>query len=71
MGSSYTKSELKALQCGFKEVPNSDAHNHKYFLKNGLKWIRDIGALKHTLRITDDRDLAALGYDVDAYYNCN
>ena len=71
MGSSYTQRELKALQCGFKEVPDPDAYNGKYFLKNGLKWIHNIVALKIRLGVTDDAYLITLGYDVETYYNCN
>lgn len=78
MGTSYTRSELKALKNGFKEIDNPEANNGRYFVKNGLTWIHDIDRLKNHIKITHQLDsepsdayLKSLNYDVDSYYLYN
>lgn len=78
----YTASELKAISLGYVEEQDDRAYNGRYFIKDGKKWIHNIGALRNTLiqnyiRYIDDEELSAaepegFGYDVEAYYlyNC-
>lgn len=67
----YTRSENVAISQGYKEVEDASAYNGRYFIKNGLKWIHNISALKKMLRIYADEDLIAMGYDAQAYYQYN
>jgi len=56
------------IDYGFKKVEDPAAMGGVYYIKNGLKWIFDIKALKRKLRLCDDSDLTERGYDVDMYY---
>ncbi|MBT1443082.1 hypothetical protein KJI95_00880 [Shewanella sp. JM162201] len=64
----YLKNIELAVSLGFEEVPDENAYKGRYYIKNGIIWIHDIGALKHKLGDISDQELAALGYDVDSYY---
>lgn len=64
----YNESEQLAYDNGFRAYYDDDAYNGRYFLKKGLKWIHDIGALKQALGTFDDDELEERGYDVDTYY---
>ncbi len=66
----FNYSEQKALRNGFEVIYDEDAYNGRYFVKNGKKWIHNIGALKGQLGINNDFALKQSGYDVDAYYAC-
>ena len=79
--SDYTESELLALQLGFVEAQDEKAYRGRYFIKNGKKWIHNIGKLRAVLseiygRYIDDEELSAsapegFGYDVETYYAYN
>ena len=74
----YNQSEINALIAGFVEVADERAYNGRYFIKNGKKWIHNLGKLRNKLnneygRYIDDEELSAsypegFGYDVEAYY---
>lgn len=66
----FNRSEQKALRNGFEVIYDEDAYNGRYCVKNGKKWIHNIGALKGQLGINNDFALKQSGYDVDAYYAC-
>ena len=65
------KSEKLALKNGFKSVDDSKSYNGRYFIKNGLKWIHNIKALKSRLGVRVDSKLVEMGYDIQAYYALN
>lgn len=64
----YNYSEQLAYDSGFKEVKDNSAYNGRYFIKNGMKWIHNIVALKRQLRVNSSKQLENMGYDVDTYY---
>jgi len=64
----YLKNIELAISLGFEEVPDENAYKGRYYIKNGIIWIHDIGALKHKLGNISDQELTELGYDVDSYY---
>ncbi len=63
----YTSSERLALENGYEEIDDSNAYNGRYFIKNNLKWIHNIVALKKILGVTSDKEVRDHGYDVDMY----
>ena len=77
----YTESELLALSLGFVEVPDEKAFRGRYFIKNGKKWIHNLGKLRAVLTnnyghyVTDEKLSApapeGFGYDVESYYAYN
>ncbi len=67
----FNNSEKTALRNGFEVVYDEDAYNGRYFVKEGKKWIHNIAALKGQLNISNDYQLARMGYDVDTYYACH
>lgn len=67
----FNRSELLALKCGFKTVEDENAYNGRYFIKDGLKWIHNLKALKYTLGVSSEYELKQQGYDVDAYNRYN
>lgn len=64
----YNASEQLAYNSGFRAVSDGNAYNGRYFIKDGLKWIHNIGALKKQLRISNEKEMLRMGYAVDAYY---
>ncbi|MCW9715195.1 MULTISPECIES: hypothetical protein [Avibacterium] len=72
--SPYTDSEVQAIIAGYTECADARAYNGRYFIKNGLKWIHNLEALRRKLnneygRYIDDEELRAeFGYDVENYY---
>ena len=64
----FNRSEKLAIKNGFKAVEDPKSYNGRYFIKQGLKWIHNIQALKSTLGISLDSKLLELGYDIQAYY---
>ena len=67
----FNRSEKLAIKNGFKAVDDSKSYNGRYFIKNGLKWIHNIKALKSTLGIIQDSKLLEMDYDIQAYYAFN
>lgn len=75
----YTPSEIEALAAGYVEKYDERAYNRRCFIKNGKKWIHNLGALRNKLkneygRYIDDEELSAkypegFGYDVENYYS--
>lgn len=65
---SLVKSAELARKHGFSAVECKNAFGGSYFIKNGKKWIHDLGALKRSLGVTSDDELEDLGYDVTAYF---
>lgn len=75
----YTPSEIEALVAGFEEVADKRAYNGRYFIRNGKKWIHNLGALRKKLSdeygyFISDEELSAsapegFGYDVENYYS--
>lgn len=61
-------SEKLAVRNGFELIPDEDAYNGRYFIKNGMKWIHNIDALKRQIGTNEDDELIELGYDVGSYY---
>ena len=49
-------------------MPDENAYNGRYFIKDGKKWIHNIDALKRQLGINNDRELENMDYDVDSYH---
>lgn len=74
----YNASERLALRLGFQEVEDFTACNHRYFIRDGKKWIHNLEALRSQLSrncgyYVDDEELQSpepegFGYDVEAYY---
>jgi hypothetical protein len=62
------KSELLALKYGFEMVISDSAFNGRYFIKDGKKWIHNIGALKKQLGFSANYELEDADYHVEAYY---
>lgn len=75
----YTDSEIEALVAGYLEVADDRAFNRRYFIKDGKKWIHNLGKLRNKLnseygRYICDEELSAsapegFGYDVENYYS--
>ena len=63
----YKKSVELALSLGYQKVPDENAFNGTYYIKNKKIWIHDIDALKKKLVCTSNSELVDLGYDVGAY----
>ncbi|MCW9710122.1 hypothetical protein L5B71_04395 [Avibacterium sp. 21-586] len=72
--SPYTDSEVQAIIAGYTEYASDLAYRGRFFVKNGLKWIHNLEALRRKLnneygRYIDDEELRAeFGYDVENYY---
>lgn len=74
----YTSSEIEALIAGYIEKYDERAYNKRCFIKNGKKWIHNLGVLRQKLtheygRYIDDEELSAkypegFSYDVENYY---
>ena len=64
----YDKSVKLALARKYVEVLDEDAYKGKYFIKDGMKWIHDIEALKRKLNIATNHELESEGYDVANYH---
>ena len=64
----YLPSERLALSHGFVEISDFNAYNGRYFIKNDMIWIHDIGALKSKLGVILDSELRTHGYDIETYY---
>lgn len=64
----YQKNVELALSLGFQEVLEESAFKGRYYIKDGVIWIHDIDRLKNRLEISDEKELARLGYDVESYY---
>ena len=67
----FNQSEKLAIKNGFKAVNDSKSYNGRYFIKDSLKLIHNIKALKSTLGVRLDSKLLDMGYDIQAYYNFN
>ncbi|WP_393949182.1 hypothetical protein [Kluyvera intermedia] len=57
-----------ALRMGYEEFPDEKAYGGAYYIKDGLKWIFNIGGLKSHLGVYNDDELRNENYDVDTYY---
>ncbi|AIL32908.1 hypothetical protein [Basilea psittacipulmonis] len=72
-----TESEKLAIKLGYEMVEDEKAYRGRYFIKNGLKWIHNIGALRVQLSkmysqcVTDVDLFEDFHYDVEAYYCYN
>lgn len=67
----YNRSEQLALKYGFEVIIDANAYNGRYFIKDGKKWIHNIGALKAQLRVSSEDNLITMGYDVVTYKLCH
>ena len=67
----FNRSEKLAIKNGFKIVNDPKSYNGRYFVKQGLKWIHNIKALKSTIGVRLDSKLLEMGYDVQSYYVLN
>ncbi|MDK2376218.1 MULTISPECIES: hypothetical protein [Serratia] len=56
-----------AMKLGFEKVEDPNGYQGCFYIKNGMKWIHSLPALKIKLNVKTDDELIDLGYDVETY----
>lgn len=64
----YEESCQKALTLDYQAIEDLKAYLGVVFVKDNLKWVHNIEALRRELGVTTDELLTELGYNVSDYY---